>query len=86
MPLDYVIPYVNCNDMNWSIEHVIRRAPSPNERRGCLIFELINFEFPKGYYSSQPRALAPRTAALAFIRPETRNLALPWKILSTALL
>lgn len=36
MPLDYVIPYVNCNDMNWSIEHVIRRAPSPMMSEGAV--------------------------------------------------
>lgn len=37
----------------------------------------------KNYYFSHPRAEAPRTAALAFMRPDTRNLALPRKILRT---
>ena len=36
-------------------------------------------------YASHPSALAPRTAALAFIKPDTRNWALPLKIGSTLL-
>ena len=63
-------------------QHVVSTQNSPRFWRG-LVSVLLFSDF---LYSSQPRALAPRTAALAFMRPDTRNLALPWKILSTALL